>query len=99
MTSGVALCQTIEDAHADEGDKKKAAPGGQATNAEKQEAVPIAVASIVEKKADKPKEAFGLLDNVVCAGGAAVMTVSFIHPIDVVKTRLQIAGEAGRATK
>ena len=53
----------------------------------------------MEKKADKPKEAFGLLDNVVCAGGAAVMTVSFIHPIDVVKTRLQIAGEAGRATK
>jgi len=53
----------------------------------------------VEKKADKPKESVGLLENVVCAGGAAVMTVSFIHPIDVVKTRLQIAGEAGRATK
>ena len=40
-----------------------------------------------------------LLKNVFCAGGAAVITVSFIHPIDVVKTRLQIAGEAGRQTK
>lgn len=37
--------------------------------------------------------------NIFCAGGAAVITVSFIHPIDVVKTRLQIAGEAGRQTK
>jgi hypothetical protein len=36
------------------------------------------------------------LKNITCAGGAAVITVSFIHPIDVVKTRLQIAGEAGR---
>jgi hypothetical protein len=36
--------------------------------------------------------------NIFCAGGAAVITVNFIHPIDVVKTRLQIAGEAGRAT-
>ena len=34
--------------------------------------------------------------NIFCAGGAAVITVNFIHPIDVVKTRLQIAGEAGR---
>ena len=40
-----------------------------------------------------------LIKNVFCAGGAAVITVSFIHPIDVVKTRLQIAGEAGRQTK
>lgn len=40
-----------------------------------------------------------MLKNIGCAGGAAVITVSFIHPIDVVKTRLQIAGEAGRATK
>ncbi len=37
--------------------------------------------------------------NIFCAGGAAVITVNFIHPIDVVKTRLQIAGEAGRQTK
>ena len=29
-----------------------------------------------------------LLKNVFCAGAAAVFTVSFIHPIDVVKTRL-----------
>ena len=40
-----------------------------------------------------------LLKNVAGAGGAAVITVTFIHPIDVVKTRLQIAGEAGRQTK
>jgi len=37
--------------------------------------------------------------NIGCAGGAAVITVSFIHPIDVVKTRLQISGEAGRVGK
>ena len=37
--------------------------------------------------------------NIFCAGGAAVITVSFIHPIDVVKTRLQISGEAGREGK
>ena len=36
------------------------------------------------------------IKNIFCAGGAAVITVSFIHPIDVVKTRLQISGEAGR---
>lgn len=29
-----------------------------------------------------------LLKNILCAGGGAVITVSFIHPIDVVKTRL-----------
>jgi hypothetical protein len=29
-----------------------------------------------------------LLKNVFCAGAAAVFTVSFIHPIDVVKTRM-----------
>jgi len=40
-----------------------------------------------------------MLTNIGCAGGAAVITVTFIHPIDVVKTRLQIAGEAGRQTK
>ena len=28
------------------------------------------------------------LKGIACAGGAAVITVSFIHPIDVVKTRL-----------
>jgi len=29
-----------------------------------------------------------LLKNVFCAGAAAVFTVTFIHPIDVVKTRI-----------
>lgn len=36
-----------------------------------------------------------LLQNVACAGGAAVITVTFIHPIDVVKTRLQVSGSGG----
>ena len=40
-----------------------------------------------------------LLKNIVLAGTAAVITVNFIHPIDVVKTRLQIQGEAGRGGK
>ena len=34
-----------------------------------------------------------LLKSVLCAGMAAVITVSFIHPIDVVKTRMQVAGK------
>lgn len=29
-----------------------------------------------------------LLKNIFCAGAAAVFTVTFIHPIDVVKTRM-----------
>ena len=39
-----------------------------------------------------------ILQNVGNAGLAAVLTVSLIHPMDTVKTRLQIAGEAGRKT-
>jgi len=39
------------------------------------------------------------LKNVARAGGAAVITVNFIHPLDVIKTRLQISGEAGRKGK
>ncbi|CAJ1953326.1 unnamed protein product [Cylindrotheca closterium] len=38
----------------------------------------------------------GLLTQVGMAGGAAVITVSFIHPIDVVKTRIQISSEYGK---
>jgi len=34
------------------------------------------------------KSASHFFKNIACAGGAAVITVSFIHPIDVVKTRL-----------
>jgi len=36
-----------------------------------------------------------LLKNVFCAGLASVMTVTFIHPVDVVKTRVQVASNAG----
>ena len=39
------------------------------------------------------------MENIGCAGGAAVITVSFIHPVDVIKTRLQISGEVGREGK
>ena len=49
-----------------------------------------------EKKAPQ-KPSF--LKNIGLAGTAAVITVNMIHPIDVIKTRLQIQGEAGRATK
>jgi hypothetical protein len=46
---------------------------------------------------DKKEQGMGrLFKNVFCAGGAAVITVSFIHPLDLVKTRLQVSGEAGR---
>lgn len=37
----------------------------------------------------------GLLKQVFAAGGSAVITVTFIHPIDVVKTRLQVSGGEG----
>jgi hypothetical protein len=40
-----------------------------------------------------------VLKSVVGAGTAAVITVSFIHPIDVVKTRLQISGDGSKGTR
>jgi len=36
-----------------------------------------------------------LLQQVGMAGTAAVITVTFIHPIDVIKTRIQISAEYG----
>lgn len=36
-----------------------------------------------------------LLKNIFCAGAAAVFTVTFIHPIDVVKTRIQVQSNKG----
>lgn len=39
-----------------------------------------------------------MVRSVATAGTAAVITVNFVHPIDTIKTRLQIAGEAGRST-
>lgn len=36
-----------------------------------------------------------LLSQIGMAGSAAVITVSFIHPIDVIKTRIQISPEYG----
>ena len=36
-----------------------------------------------------------MLQSVFCAGSAAVITVTFIHPMDVVKTRLQVSGSGG----
>ena len=50
-----------------------------------------------QQKPAPPKPS--LIKNVGLAGTAAVITVTMIHPIDVIKTRLQIQGEAGRATK
>jgi len=35
-----------------------------------------------------------LLKSVAGAGAAAVITVTFIHPIDVLKTRLQVSGDS-----
>jgi len=37
-----------------------------------------------------------LLTQVSMAGGAAVITVTFIHPIDVIKTRIQVSTEYGK---
>ncbi|KAJ8599317.1 hypothetical protein CTAYLR_005335 [Chrysophaeum taylorii] len=37
----------------------------------------------------------GVLANLGAAGGAAVITVTFIHPIDTVKTRMQVSGTKG----
>merc|ERR1719512_370864 len=43
--------------------------------------------------ATSPPAPPSLLTQVGMAGTAAVITVSFIHPIDVVKTRIQVSSE------
>jgi hypothetical protein len=40
-----------------------------------------------------------MLKSVVGAGSAAVITVTFIHPIDVLKTRLQVSGDASTGAR
>ena len=37
----------------------------------------------------------GVLHSVGCAGSAAVIGVTFIHPVDMTKTRLQVSGTKG----
>ncbi len=49
---------------------------------------------ILMSHSDKPS----LIQSVGTAGLAAIITVNFVHPIDTIKTRLQIDGEAGRST-
>lgn len=39
------------------------------------------------------------LKSVAGAGGSAMITVTFIHPIDVVKTRLQVSGGSSNSTR
>lgn len=53
----------------------------------KSQAQPLATAAVAGP---------GLMTQVGMAGSAAVITVSFIHPIDVVKTRIQISPEYGK---
>lgn len=40
-----------------------------------------------------------VIHNVASAGASAVLTVSCIHPMDVIKTRLQISGQGARNYK
>ena len=37
-----------------------------------------------------------LITNIISAGTSAVLTVILIHPIDVVKTRLQVSNDPGK---
>lgn len=39
-----------------------------------------------------------LINNILAAGISAVITVSFIHPIDVIKTRLQISNSTNNSS-
>lgn len=40
-----------------------------------------------------------ILKEVFCAGASAVLTVTIVHPFDVVKTRLQLSGNGNRNYK
>ena len=35
------------------------------------------------------------MEAFICGGGAALVAITCTHPIDVVKTRLQVQGELG----
>ena len=37
-----------------------------------------------------------IITNIVSAGTSAVLTVTLIHPIDVVKTRLQVSNDLAK---
>ena len=37
-----------------------------------------------------------IIKDVTCAGASAVLTVTLVHPFDVVKTRLQLSGKGNR---
>lgn len=42
---------------------------------------------------------FDILKEIFCAGASAVLTVTIVHPFDVVKTRLQLSGNGNRNYK
>lgn len=55
-----------------------------------------AMAAVGAATAPVPMSYMGKLTrNVLCAGVAAILTVFFTHPIDVVKTRMQVESNKG----
>lgn len=57
-----------------------------------------ATATATATAATKNVAMMNLLKNVLTAGIAAVLTVTIVHPVDVVKTRIQVASNAGTET-